>query len=419
MARKSQIDVAHAGVLEPEVLSAIEEFVDACRPIEQSLVVLRDNRTEAVYIEAHILGSALCTLGTIDVPLDPDEQGEYRANRDLREDHVAFERMKDDAADGRSFSNIVCEYSTGINPDYPLGIIGGQHRFDAVRSALESNVNQFHGVKVYFGLDNDQRLDVQLISNTNIEVSPDLWDRMLETVKGPELRDWCQKVGFLDKGQDFADRRVRGHALTVRAARTFILNYFDGRKVKSSDFDNSETTPSVATSGSSDAKWEELRQSQKGIWTDKGLLAAGKAFAKLIQAQRDAWADKPGVKGGKSSQADFREKALNFAVIGGWAFVAGALYDNKARLDRHYALASTGKPDPLNAAALAKGRHRTDSDNYRGLGYRTDAKERGRFAELFFLQAEDGAGINKAKVDLAIKKFHAKEAMLDVRRSSK
>ena len=45
---------------------------------------------------------------------------------------------------------------------------------------------------------------------------------------------------------------------------------------------------------------------------------------------------------------------------------------------------------------------------------RMDAKERGRFVELFYLQAEKGEGITKASVELAIKKFHAKQAQLEV-----
>jgi hypothetical protein len=43
-----------------------------------------------------------------------------------------------------------------------------------------------------------------------------------------------------------------------------------------------------------------------------------------------------------------------------------------------------------------------------------DPKERGRFVELFHLQTEKGEGITKASVDLAIKKFHAKQAQLEV-----
>jgi hypothetical protein len=43
-----------------------------------------------------------------------------------------------------------------------------------------------------------------------------------------------------------------------------------------------------------------------------------------------------------------------------------------------------------------------------------DAKERARFAELFFMQAESGVGINKNLIDVAIKQYHAKQANLEV-----
>ena len=104
-------------------------------------------------------------------------------------------------------------------------------------------------------------------------------------------------------------------------------------------------------------------------------------------------------------------------MLSGWAFVAGVLSKNETRLARHYALADQTGRDPLNAAVLAKGRHKTDADAYRGLGYRTDAKERGRLTELFFLQADDGGGITAPKIDLAIKKFHAKVALLEVKQA--
>jgi hypothetical protein len=70
--------------------------------------------------------------------------------------------------------------------------------------------------------------------------------------------------------------------------------------------------------------------------------------------------------------------------------------------------------DPLNAVELARARHRTDPDTYRGLGFRTDPKERGRFVELFYLQAEEGAGITRRAIELAIAKYHAKQAQLEV-----
>ena len=90
------------------------------------------------------------------------------------------------------------------------------------------------------------------------------------------------------------------------------------------------------------------------------------------------------------------------------------MHNSEVRLKRHYSLALSKGHDPLNAAALAKGRHKTDPENYRGLGYRTDAKERGRLTELFFLQTEKGEGIAKSIIDVAIAKFHAKQAALEV-----
>jgi hypothetical protein len=93
------------------------------------------------------------------------------------------------------------------------------------------------------------------------------------------------------------------------------------------------------------------------------------------------------------------------------------LHNNNVRLQRHFSLADTNGRDLLNAAALTKGRHRTDPENYRGLGYRTDAKERGRLVELCFLQAEDGKGITTSGIDIAVKKYHAKQAQLEVQRA--
>jgi hypothetical protein len=105
--------------------------------------------------------------------------------------------------------------------------------------------------------------------------------------------------------------------------------------------------------------------------------------------------------------------------LSAWAYTAGLLNGNEKRLQRHYQLKATKSKDPLNAAALAKGKHKTDADNYRGLGYRTDAKERGRFVELFYHQAEKGDGINTGLITVAIAKYHAKQAELDVQKAEK
>jgi hypothetical protein len=92
------------------------------------LHVLVDARKKALYSECHIAAEKLLSLSTTDVPLDPEDQAEYRANRDIVADHAAFHTMKDDAKQRRSFSNIVCEFTTDFEPEYPLKIIGGQHR---------------------------------------------------------------------------------------------------------------------------------------------------------------------------------------------------------------------------------------------------------------------------------------------------
>jgi hypothetical protein len=110
---------------------------------------------------------------------------------------------------------------------------------------------------------------------------------------------------------------------------------------------------------------------------------------------------------------------MNYAVLSAWAYTAGLLSGNDKRLQRHYDFKGTKNKDPLNAAALAKGRHKTDADNYRGLGYRTDAKERGRFVELFHHQAEKGEGVNTSAISVAIAKYHAKQAELDVQKAEK
>jgi hypothetical protein len=392
----------------------VRAFLDQLDPLEASDLahVLVDAKTKARYCECHILASKLVPLSTTNVPLDPEEQPEYRANREILTNHSAFETMQEDAKERRSFSNLVAEFTTEYTPDFPLKIIGGQHRFEAIKGALADGVDEYHGVKVYFGLDSEQRLDVQLISNTVIAVSADLYDRMQETVRGPELRNWCQKVGFLAAGQDFADKRQRGAAVTVRNARTFILSYYAGIDASASDFAKTDTTPAIAKSGEEDKQWEAIRARKPSVWKDTKLEKAGMEFSALIEAQRAAFT-------GKKGMVDFQEKTMNYAVLSAWAYIAGHLSGNDVRLQRHYNLKSAKNKDPLNAVALAKGRHKTDAENYRGLGYRTDAKERGRFVELFYQQTEKGEGIGPPLINVAIAKYHAKQAELDVQRAEK
>jgi hypothetical protein len=398
-----------------KVTGLINEFNQLFEPIESTLnemLVFTDKRTGAYYCECHIKASKFAKGSTTDVPLDPDEQAEYRANREILNDHVAFETMKKDAKQRRSFSNIVAEFNPQLNSDEPLGVIGGQHRTEAIKEALSDKIDEYHEIKVYFGLDQDQRLDVQVVSNTVIAVSGDLYDRMLETVKGPQLRDWCQEVGLLGKDIDFGDKAQRSGPITVRLARTFIINFYAGAENASKTFETTDTSPIVPTVGAENAAWDDLRDKKPPIWDDTKLAEAGKQFAALVAAQRKAFEAKRG-------SADYREKAMNIAILAAWAYVAGLLSNNKTRLDKHFALSQKTNGDPLNSAALAKGRHKTDPENYRGLGTRTDAKERGRLVELFYFQAEKGDGISKNAIDVGIARYYAKQSQLEVQRLEK
>lgn len=391
----------------PEIERLILRFIESFDIQEkESITVHTDNKTFAFYIECHINSSDIIDKGTIDVPLDPESQPEYRANREVVEGNAAYLKMIEDAKNRRVFSGIVAEYNPNYEPKFPLKIIGGQHRFLAIEKALDNGVNEYHGFKIYFGLNTDQRLDVQLISNTNIAVASDLLDRMFETVKGPNLRNWCQECGLLRPSQDFTDKKQRGSQISVRGARTLIMNYLKGKEVIDSEFDTQKTIPIIADTGGTDEEWEKIRNT-RNLWKDQGLKRMGNEFSKLISAQNNFFKNK--------QNSEFSEKAQSYSVIAAWAFTAGVLHNNKVRLQRHYDLSNTTGTDPLNAAMLAKGRHKTDPENYRGLGTRTDVKDRGRLVELFFLQAEKGIGITKQLVELAIQKFHAKEAVLKVR----
>ena len=396
--------------LEFDLEEMVKEFSGSIGPLEGSkLVLLEDKLTGAIYTECHVLGSSLIANGTTDVPLDPELSPEYRANRELVTSHSAFEQMKSDALAGRSFSNIVCEYDPKSQPS--LKVIGGQHRFDAISDALDADVDMHHGLKVYFGLDKEQRLDVQVISNTNITVPADLLDRMYATIEAADLRKWCQQCGLLEKGQDFSDKNKRGNPITVREARTFVVNYMLGKELAEKDFDSVDTTPQVVASGEREPKlWKKVKAEYPDLWADKGLLTAGKEYASLISAQKEFFRDKKTNK--LVGKSDAIHKTKNIALLAAFALVSGALYKNQTRLTKHFSFKEKKSKEPLRSDLLAKGRHASDPENYRGLGFRTDPKERGRFAELFYLHAEKGGGFTTPMIDTAIKGYEAKRAHL-------
>ncbi|MGB8658627.1 MAG: hypothetical protein WCE90_12725 [Candidatus Zixiibacteriota bacterium] len=404
--------------LSKPIKKLLGEFAQKCRPIEETIYVFVDAKTGAYYCECHMSARNLLKLSTTDVPLDPDEQAEYRANRDVVEDDVAFEQMKSDAVENRTFSNIVAEFDTLHNPKYPVKIIGGQHRYMAIKEAQGKGIDTHHGLKIYFALNKEQRLDVQLISNTNIAASTDLYDRLQETASGPELRKWCQDVGFLDPGKDFSAKRQRSSAISVRAVRSFISNFYLGKQVDSSNFENIDTTPIFCRTGKPDPDWEKLRKENPNIWSDEGLKQAAKEFVRLDQSQHAAIQDI--YQESNKTSLIYADKALTFSVMTAWAYVAGILQANHARLQRHFDLGNWAKGrDPLNAEAMAEGRHKSDAEKYRGLGTRNDEKERGRCVELFYLQAESGKGITPAVIDAAIKRHYTKQAKLEQLKAEK
>lgn len=395
-----------------KITSEINDFLQSLSVLEKdNFQVLIDKRTNAFFSECHIPANELIEMGTIDVPLDPENQPEYRANREKQEEHSAYKKMLDDAKKQRMFSNIVCEYNVINQPEKPLKIIGGQHRYLAIENALKEGINEYHGIKIYFLLDKEQRLDVQMISNTNISVSSDLLDRMFETAKGPELRDWCQEVGLLKPNEDFSDRKQRGSQLTVRGARTFIFNFFKGKEIDSAKFNDVDTTPHLAKTGDIDEEWQALRDNPN-IWIDAGLIEAGKKLAELHNAQQTYFKTKP-------KEWEFSDKAISYSILAAWAYITGVLQSNRVRLDRHFNLSNHKGSDPLSSTLLGKAKHKSDPENYRGLGTRTDVKDRGRLAELFFLQGEKGGGFTKQMIETAMKLYHAKQSNLEAEEARK
>ena len=114
------------------------------------------------------------------------------------------------------------------------------------------------------------------------------------------------------------------------------------------------------------------------------------------------------------------EKVVTYSIMTAWAYIAGVLQSNPDRLQRHYDLKNSATDrDPLNAQVLAKARHKTDKENYRGVGTRSDSKERSRCVELFYLQAEKGKGITATLADAAIKRHFTKQAKIDQLRAEK
>jgi hypothetical protein len=405
----SQKVIVAAGLTPPSiVIERVQEFLDVFKPYETAagagLNLFCDQKSGTYYLTCHLTGAALAQACDTEASLDAEDEDEiYKLNREIQEDPAAFQLMQKDAVDGRSFEDIVLEYDTTYRPKKPLKVYGGQHRLTAIARAEKEKGSILHGIRIYFGLTRDQKVEIATINNTAIAVPNDLLDRMREQLLGSELRDWCQTVGLLDKGQDFADKRTPDTP-TVRLARTLIVNFYLGKEAASIE---QLHYPILCKSGGVDDDYMKMRH--KIDWSDASLIDMGKNFARLHKAQRDIVS-----KRDEDNNAEFARKALSLSVVASWAYAAGLFQRNTEYLQLLYAMPdnTTAPADPLNAKALSQARFKgTDPDTYRGLGTRSGARELGRMLEVFLVLATKGKKrITKDLANAAIQSYEAKRA---------
>jgi len=188
--------------------------------------------------------------------------------------------MEKDAIARRSFEDIVIEYDTSYRSNKPLKVYGGQHRITAITKAFKAGVSVPHGVRVYFRLSREQKVEIAIVNNTSIAVPNDLLDRMHEQMMGTELRDWCQKTKLLGPGQDLADKRDPDIP-TARIARTLIVNYYLGIEAKDDNFHQ----PILCKSGGIDEDYERIRKQIH--WDNKNFIEMGSQYARLHKVQSE------------------------------------------------------------------------------------------------------------------------------------
>jgi len=391
-----------------ETLEQIKTFYKETELLEKyldiGLIILNDKKTKAFYTECHIKAEELVKKGDKDAVVDPENQEEFKLNRNIQEKHSAFLDMVEDAENGRQFSDIIIDFNLSYRKNIPLKILGGQHRFVAVERAIkEKKMNQYHGIRVYFNLDVQQRVEIAVIANTNINISLDLRDRLREHELKPEgrLRAWCWEIGILEKDKDFADKRKIGQEVpTVRMMRTFIVNFYQGKRFKG-NIQEEPVEPYLCETGGIDEKYLEefsrINKENRSFNDEKDLVEAGKMFVKLHLKQKN-----------NASKGD-KYKALSLSVISSWSFTAGALQKQKPALNKLYSLPDfSDKDDPLNANAMNSAKHpKLDPSTYRGLGVRTTKKERGRLLQLFYNYAfSEKEKITPEMYEIAIRKYH-------------
>jgi hypothetical protein len=344
--------------------------------------LLQDGKSEAYYVDCHLSASIISDKLDYEASLDPEEQDDIKANRSLLPLHKLFLKMQDDAKKGRQFNDIIVEYMpTGNRADKPLKIYGGQHRAKSIEESYKVGINRYHGFRVFFGLSIAQRNDIAQVSNANINVPMDLLDRMQETVIGPQLRNWCKSVGLLSK--EFAEKKNNEGIITARLARTFVINFYFGRDNK--DELSNRAFYNLAGNEANEKYLNLSHEERIKLLEDSSLKEAGKYFAKLHKKQMETIKKDAEL----SKTTEFKTKCLTPSIISAWAFTSGLLQINKKRLDKFYKLPDkTKSKNPLSAKEMSEYKHQSDLKTYRGLGTRTDKKERGKLIELFLLYSE-------------------------------
>lgn len=402
--------------IDKDTLNEIEKFYDQINTLEKELgkglIIFLDKKSGAFYTECHISAEEFTKKEDIDAVVDPDNQEEFRLNRNLNEKHTAFKEMLSDAKEGRQFSDIVIDFNNDYKAEKPLKILGGQHRVVAIRRAYEKEkVNRTHGIKIYFNLSTSKRVEIAEIANTNINISADLRDRLKEQQLNPpgRLRDWAWHIGILKKGLDFADkRRKEQEEPTVKMMRTFLVNFYDGLDYTGALEDEAKD-PYLCTSGGMDPRYKKLfdRLKKKDFKDYKELTEAGKKFMELHKKQF------------KTANKSHRYRAFALAVISSWAFTAGVLQKNKKYLNKLYSIPEKStRTDPLNGEAMSKARNnKYDSDTYRGLGTRYNDKERGRLLQFFYRYSRsDKENITLNLYNAAINIYHHKKESKSIKK---
>jgi hypothetical protein len=332
------------------VLTSLYEVKTEEEAKNSPLIICQDGKGKGYYIRCTMLAELASPLLDMDAKLNPSDPESFRANRELLTEHNTYKRMAADAKAGREFNDIIVEYTKDYSPEKPLKIWGGQHRAKAIWQAWsESGVSRSHGFRIFFNLSKQQRTELALISNTNMSVSNDLFDRLQEeTVVGVKLREWCYQVDLLKQPEDFPDQGSLTERITVKLARTFVTNFYEGKEqgatMKESEFDRRVYEPYLCESGVQiDPKYDGLvAKVGSVIWTDKALIAAGRAFAELHRRQQEA-VKESGPQNKLKNLKGFRNKALTESVISSWAFVAGLLQNDLKRAANHYEVPKTAK----------------------------------------------------------------------------